>query len=145
MLEKFQAARRIRDLFFRPGTPAPDIRFTVNTAGIGPSIPQFVLEIDGQYFDSKAPRQTQLAVWPGPTPGRASARIAARDGAVTKDDQLGAWGFFKLFDRHAQPITDTRFVLGFDVGGEEARVVIDAERVDNPFAKREWQRFTCGQ
>jgi len=144
MLEKFEAARRIRELFFRRGTPAPDVRFTVSTAGIDPAIPRFVLEIDGQYFDSHDPRQIRQAVWPGPTPGRASARIAAQGGAQTQDDALGAWGLFRLFDRHAQRVTDTRFMLGFDVAGEEARVVIDADRVDNPFAKRDWQRFTCG-
>jgi type VI secretion system protein ImpL len=145
MLERFQAAQRVRELFFRRGTPVPDVRFSVNTAGIDPKIPRFVLEIDGQYFDSHGPRQTQPAVWPGPTPGRASARIAVPGGAQTQDDALGAWGLFRLFDRHAQRETDTRFVLGFDVSGQEVRVIVDADRVDNPFARRDWQRFSCGQ
>jgi type VI secretion system protein ImpL len=144
LLEKFQAAQRIRDLFFRRGSPAPDVRFTVNTAGVDSQIPRFVLEIDGQFFDSHDPRQIRQAVWPGPTPGRASARIAVQGGAQTQDDALGAWGLFRLFDRHAQRVTDTRFVLGFDVNGQEARVMVDADRVDNPFARRDWQRFSCG-
>jgi type VI secretion system protein ImpL len=144
MLETFEAAQRIRELFFRRGTVAPDVRFTVNTAAIGPAFPQFVLEIDGQFFDSRAPRQILQAVWPGPTPGRASARIQTRSGVRTQDDELGAWGLFRLFDKHAQRVTDTRFVLGFDVEGQEARVTIDADRVNNPFATRDWQRFSCG-
>src|SRR6266542_4476886 len=140
MLEKFEAAQRIRELFFRRGSPAPDVHFTVNTAGIDQRIPRFVLEIDGQYFDSHDPRQIRQAMWPGPTPGRASARIGAPGGAQTQDDALGAWGWFRLLDRHAQRVTDTRFVLGFDIAGQEARVTIDADRVDNPFASRDWQR-----
>ncbi len=144
MLEKFEAAHRIREMFFRRGSPAPDVRFTVNTTGIDPKIPRFVLEIDGQYFDSHDPRQVRQVVWPGPTPGRASVRVSTRAGAQAQEDALGAWGLFRMFDRHGQRITDTRFVLGFDVGGEELRVTIEADRVDNPFARRDWQRFTCG-
>ena len=144
MLEKFEAASRIRQMFFRRGSPAPDLRFTVNISGIDPKIPKFALEIDGQYFDAKDPNKIRQATWPGPTPGRSSARMTSRAGVQSQDDALGAWGLFRMFDRHGQRITDTRFVLGFETGGEEVRVTIEADRVDNPLARRDWQRFGCG-
>jgi type VI secretion system protein ImpL len=143
MLERFAAARRIRDLFFRRDSPAPDVRFTVSTDANSPPIPRLVLEIDGQYFDSDS-RQVRQGVWPGPSPGRAAARIEGRNGVETAADATGTWGLFKLFDRHARRVTETRFVLAFDVAGQKARMTIDADRVDNPFARRDWQRFSCG-
>ena len=144
MLERFAAAQRIRELFFRRGAASPDLRFAINTSEIDPSIPHFVLEIDGQYFDSRAPRQLVQAQWPGITPGRAAAKFETRVGARTQDDFLGAWGLFRLFDKHAQTVSDTKFVLAFEKDGQEARVVFDADRVNNPFARRDWQRFSCG-
>ena len=144
MLEKFEAARRIRDLFFRRGAAQPDLRFTVNTAEVDPNIPRFTLEIDGQLFDTTSPRKLVAAMWPGPSPGRAAARFRTRVGSDTQADFLGSWGFFKMFDQHAQRVTDTKFVLAFEMDGQEARVLVEADRIDNPFAKRDWQRFGCG-
>jgi type VI secretion system protein ImpL len=144
MLERFAAAQRIRELFFRRSAEGPDLRFTINTSEIDPSIPRFVLEIDGYFFDSRAPRQLVHADWPGPTPGRAAARFETRVGTRTQEDFLGAWGLFRLFDKHAQTVSDTKFVLAFEMDGQEARVVFDADRVNNPFVRRDWQRFSCG-
>jgi type VI secretion system protein ImpL len=143
MLERFAAAQRLRELFFRRGTASLDLRFTINTSEIDPSIPRFVLEIDGQYFDSRAPRQLVQAQWPGTTPGRAAARFETRVGTRTQEDFLGEWGLFRLFDKHAQTMSDTKFVLAFEMDGQEARVLFDADRVNNPFARRDWQRFSC--
>jgi type VI secretion system protein ImpL len=144
MLEQFETAQRLRELFFRRGAAGPDLRFAINTSEVDPSIPQFVLEIDGQFFDSRGPRQLVNAVWPGPTPGRAAATFQTRVGTRTKEDFLGSWGLFRMFDKHAQTVSDTKFVLGFEMDGQEARVLFDADRVNNPFVRRDWQRFSCG-
>jgi type VI secretion system protein ImpL len=143
MLERFAAAQRIRELFFRRGDASPDLRFTINTSEIDPSIPRFVLEIDGQYFDSHAPRQLVQAQWPRAS-GRAAARFDTRVGTRTQEDFIGAWGLFRMFDKHGQTVSDTKFVLAFEMDGQEARVLFEADRVNNPFARRDWQRFSCG-
>jgi type VI secretion system protein ImpL len=143
MLEKFESANRIRELFFRRGSQGPDLRFTVNLTQIDPNIPQFVLEIDGQYFSSRDPQRLVQAAWPGPAPGRAAARFETRAGGRTQDNFMGSWGLFRMFEQHAERKSDTHFVLSFEMDGQEARVLLDADRVNNPFARRDWQRFTC--
>ena len=51
MLDQFQAARRIRDMFFPPGSKKPDVRFCVTITDLDPARTRFVLQIDGQIFD----------------------------------------------------------------------------------------------
>ena len=70
MLARFEAARRVRDTFFRAGSQTPALRFTVTMTDLDPGATRFVLEIDGQRFDVAhgAPRKN-LGGWPGQSTG----------------------------------------------------------------------------
>ena len=53
LLDQFQAARRVRDMFFPSGSKTPDVKFFVTSATSTATRTRFVLEIDGQTLDDK--------------------------------------------------------------------------------------------
>jgi type VI secretion system protein ImpL len=148
MLAKFEAAQRIRDTFFRSGTPLPEWRFTVTPAGLDASVTRFTLEIDGQTFDYRhGPERSWPAVWPGPNPGVAAATFEVRTGGDGPNNMVfqGPWAWFRLIDAtQVQRETDVRYALSFQKGGHEARVKVEASSIRNPFATRDVQQFRCG-
>ena len=73
MLRRFESAQRIRDMYFRPGSQALELRFTVTPAELDAGATRFVLEVDGQSFDYRhGPERNFAATWPGPNPGPAA-------------------------------------------------------------------------
>lgn len=146
MLDQFEAAQRIREMFFRPDASAPSVRFNLTLGDTDQGTSRFVLEIDGVYFDyRRGPKRIVPAAWPGPTPGSAAATFEDRSGPRPGLSFSGPWAWFRLLDAvSAQRETDTRYVLTFLTAGHQARVEVEAASVRNPFANRDWQRFTCG-
>src|SRR4029453_10100833 len=66
LLEQFQSARRIRDMFFPAGSKTPEVKLGVTMTDLDPTATRFVIQIDGQLLDEahQAPA-TKPAVWPG--------------------------------------------------------------------------------
>ena len=146
MLPHFEQARAIRDAFFPGGTPLPSLRFSVTIAAVDAATTQLVVDIDGQKFEDKKPGAVP-ATWPGENAGSASATFNDRTGIGSGYPRFeGPWALFRFIDagqpRHESDTRTTLTVRGRRA--HEAQVVIDAVSLDNPFAKREWQRFGCG-
>ena len=57
LLDQFQEARRIRDMFFPPGAKMPDVRFFVTFGNLDAAAQRAVLQIDGQTLDDKHMKQ----------------------------------------------------------------------------------------
>lgn len=146
MLDQFEAAQRIRGLFFRPDAGSPSLRFNLTLGDTDAAASRFVLEIDGVYFDyRRGPKRIVPAAWPGPTPGSAAVTFEDRSGPRPGLAFRGPWAWFRLVDAvSSQRETDTRYVLTFQTGGHQGRVEVEAASVRNPFANRDWQRFSCG-
>jgi type VI secretion system protein ImpL len=144
-LAKFEAAKRIREMFFRPGSQEPELRFTVTPTSLTASTQRFLLEIDGQSFEDRhaAPR-TLPATWPGPKPGAAAAWFEERSGGRPNSSAQGPWAWFRLIEgARVERETDVRYMIVFGRGSHEARVAIEAESIRNPFGKTELQQFRC--
>lgn len=143
---QFEAAGRIRETFFRPGGQRPELHFSVTPLYLDAAATRFTLEIDGQPFDYRhGPERMQQANWPGPKPGEAAVTFEETAGRRSNKVQKGPWAWFRLIDAaNIQRETDARHVLGFDIGGHQARVRIDAASIRNPFATRDVQQFRCG-
>jgi type VI secretion system protein ImpL len=145
MLRPFEAAARLREMFFSPGSRKPELRFTITVTDVDAMATGFAIEIDGQRFENRHdPERARPAIWPGPNPGVAAATFEDRSGSRPYKDFPGAWGWFRLVSfGQAQPESDVRSVLRFGLGGHTARVHVEASTIHNPYANSEWQRFRC--
>jgi type VI secretion system protein ImpL len=144
MLDRFQAASRLRDTFFRAGSQLPSLRFNVTLTDLDGAATRFILQIDGQRFDvgHEAPRRTAVT-WPASDPGEAIS---------TFEDRAGAWPSQKFTP--SAPVPKPRnddaaarvgpLGLTFQHNGHQVRGILEGTTILNPFTSRDWQRFSCG-
>jgi len=145
VLAQFQAARRIRDMFFSAGSKTPEVGFFVTFSDLDRRATRFVLQIDGRNLDDQ--HLKQLVSWPGPVPGHA--------GSTFEEDRVfnptttygGPWAWFRMIDatREGAPDPQQRIRLKIQSGYHFVRVTVEPSRAsDNPFATKEWRQFSCG-
>ena len=146
LLRQVEAAQRVGEIFFRPGSLKPELRFVVTPTDLDAAANRFLLEIDGQTFDYRhGPERNQPASWPGPMPGTAAATFEDRSGARPNRAFEGPWAWLRLVDvAQPQRESDTRVGLRFEMGGHAARIRVESTSIRNPYASRDWQRFRCG-
>lgn len=146
MLRQFETAQRIRDMYFRPGSSTPEVRFNVTPAFLDANASRFTLQIDGQNFDYRhGPERTWTAVWPGPSPGNAIVQFENRTGSRPNQAFEGPWAWFRLLEAAAlQAQSDVRYTATWRAEANEARVTIEAASIRNPFMKSELRQFRCG-
>lgn len=144
MLKQFQQARRIRDVYFKPGTQVPEARFTLTPGSLDAAVTRFSLELDGQRFEYRhGPQQSSSMVWPGGAVGQAAIVFEA-GGSGPSVVRQGPWAWFRLLDQaQVKPVSDTRLNLTFTAGGRAMEVVLDAASVRNPFVRNELAGFRC--
>ena len=145
MLHEFEAAQQIRDMFFRPGGQLPEVHFNVAPSYLDANATRFVLELDGQSVEYRhGPERNTPASWPGPSPGAAAISFEDRAGAHPNLSFQGTWAWFRLLEGAGlQPESDVRYRATFRAGSSEARVVIEAASIRNPFAKSVLRQFRC--
>jgi type VI secretion system protein ImpL len=148
MLRQFEAAQRIRDMFFGPGAQLPEVAFTVTPVELDSMAKGFVLEIDGQSIAYRhGPQRSQPVKWPGGA-AAAAASFEAFDGRgpnrlVGEFD--GQWAWFRLLDSaEVRPETDTRSIVTFAKDGHLVRLRLDAASIRNPYSRAELQQLRCG-
>jgi type VI secretion system protein ImpL len=145
VLRQFEMAQRIRDRFFTPGSPAPQVSFTITPLNMDTAVSRFVLEVDGQRFEYQhGPERTYPARWPGPMPGAAAATFEDRVSGRPNIAFNGQWAWFRLLDAaQIRQESDLRHEITFEKGGYKAIIRLDAASVFNPFGQRELQQFRC--
>jgi type VI secretion system protein ImpL len=144
VLAQFQAAQRIRELFFKAGSPQPEVRFTLTPASLDADATRFTLDVDGRQLEYRhGPVKSVPMQWPGAATGSASAQFepsTAPGPAFT-----GSWAMFRLLARgQVQAQSDVRYLVSFSAGSLKAQVQLEASSVRNPFAHPELFRFRCG-
>jgi type VI secretion system protein ImpL len=144
ILEQFEKAQGIRELFFRRGTGAMEIRFHVTIVEADAAAIRFTLEIDGNFFEYRVPVRSAIGTWPGPNPGTAAVTWYEKYGGQPRVSFLSPWAWFRLIDAaREERESDVRSALTFQYSGHRSRVMLEATSVSNPFSNRDWQRFTC--
>jgi type VI secretion system protein ImpL len=145
MLRQFEAARRIRDLFFPPDAERPAVNFTLTFSDMNPRATRFVLQVDGTSMDYvRGPSRSVPLRWPGGL-STAVATFEDRGGPRQVESIQGPWAWFRMVDRVlTQRNSDTGVVLEFQGSGHLVRVAVEADSVRNPIGIRDWQQFTCG-
>jgi len=143
LLGQFQAARRVRDMFFTPGSKTPEVRFFVTFSDLDSNAERFVLQIDGQNLDDKHLKQP--VSWPGPVPGHATSTFESRYFDPTKP-YGGPWAWFRMIDdtREGAPDLEQRILLRIQNRYHRVRVTVEPSRASgNPFATGTWRQFSC--
>jgi len=145
LLAQFQAAERVRQLFFKPGAPTPEVRFNVSPDELDENVDRFRLEIDGQALEYRhGPLQAVSMKWPGSSVGQAIASFEQHGGTHPQLSFQGPWALFRILDQAVlAPQSDTRLLATFKVNGSQSRVVFEAASVRNPIVHRDTVRFNC--
>jgi type VI secretion system protein ImpL len=144
LLRQFEAAKDLREMFFAPGSKAPEVPFLVTITDIDAATTRFVLEVDGQRVDyqREAPTRKRLK-WPGEKSGRVAFAFEAQ---FRQDEQTvgGPWAWFRLLENGGAPDAQQRIPLTVRQGQHRASMTIEAERAtNNPFVTRAWKHFSC--
>jgi len=144
-LAQFEAAERIRQMFFRSGSSKTEVHFTVTPVSLEPrdSSASFALEIDGQRIPYQfGPERPYTVTWPGPKPGQATATFSQSGGPNAAFD--GPWALFRLIDSGQMARQgNERYMFTIKRGTREAQLRIEPDSVRNPFGGNELQRFRC--
>ena len=143
LLGQFQAARRVRDMFFSPGSKTPEVKFFVTFSDLDSDAQRFVLQIDGQNLDDQHLKQP--VSWPGPVPGHAARTFESRYFDPTKT-YGGPWAWFRMIDdaRVGAPDPQQRILLKIQSRYHRVHVTVEPSRAsDNPFATGTWRQFSC--
>ena len=145
MLQHFQAAERIRQLFFRQGSQDPQLQFTLTPTDLAAAVLRFTLDVDGQalVYRHDAPRAVAVT-WPGPKPNLAVATFEERSGGRPNLVFEGPWAWLRMvgaarLDRESE----VRYAMTISAGGHEARLTLEAPSLRNPYAARDLQQFRC--
>ena len=144
--EQFELVERIRQQFFRPGGAEPELRVTLSPEYLDSSVQKLVLEINGERLEYAHGPQPRWAVkWPAPAADQVVVTFDTGAGPGASRVYEGPWALFRFFDASAPvPRTDVRFQLDVSGGGANAKLLLDAGSVRNPFAKPLLTRFRCG-
>jgi type VI secretion system protein ImpL len=145
-LAQFQAADRIRQMYFPPGAQLPSLHFTLAPESLDSAVPRLAIDIEGQALEYRhGPIQSQPIAWPGPAPGQATVLFEQSGGGGPNHTYQGPWALFHLLDdASVQPQSDVRYLVTLSAGGHLARLTLDATSVRNPFARNELRSFRCG-
>jgi type VI protein secretion system component VasK len=83
-------------------------------------------------------------VWPGQGAQLVTVNFEQRFGGRPIRDFHGPWALFRMIDASSpHRENDTRLVLTPRAGNMSGQLIIQVDRVDNPFTDSSWRRFTC--
>lgn len=145
MLAKFQAAERIRQVFFRPGSQTPEVRFTLTAQSLDAGATRFTLTLDGTSLEYRHDQPRPVAfTWPAAAPGRTAYAFEVAGGAGPNMAFEGPWAVLRLLEQaQVQASSDVQYLYTFSAGGLQARVQLQAQSVRNPFGPANPLRFSC--
>jgi type VI secretion system protein ImpL len=146
LLTQFQAADRIRQIYFPPGAQLPGMHFSLTPESLDSAVPRLAIDIDGQSVEYRhGPLRSQSLAWPGPSPGQATVLFEESGGAGPNRSYQGPWALFHLLDDASiQTQSDVRYLVTLTAGTRTARITLEATSVRNPFARNELRSFRCG-
>jgi type VI secretion system protein ImpL len=143
---QFEMVAQIRQQFFRPGAAEPELRVTLAPEFLDSNVQRLVLEMNGERLEyAHGPLPRWSLKWPMPAADQVIVTFDFGTGPGSNQVYDGPWALFRFIDAAAMaPLTDVRFQLNLTGGGANARLLLDAGSVRNPFAKPLLSRFRCG-
>ncbi|MGL6222229.1 MAG: type VI secretion IcmF C-terminal domain-containing protein, partial [Steroidobacteraceae bacterium] len=144
--QQFEMVERIRQQFFPTGATDPELRLTLAPDYLDSSVQRLVLEVNGERLEYAHGPQPRWAIkWPSPASDPFVVTFVTGSGPGASQVHEGPWALFKFLEAGGLvPLTDVRFQINVSGGGANARLLLDAGSVRNPFGKPVLSRFRCG-
>ncbi len=144
VLQQFEAAQQIREMFFPGECRTPEVPFQLTPQFLDSRATLFRLELDGQKIEYRHDAERNHPMrWPGPAPGVVVASFEGPTGP-SNIPISSPWAWFRLLDGRLQPEPDGSFLLTLQANPYQARVRVRPASVWHPFGKqRELQAFRC--
>jgi type VI secretion system protein ImpL len=145
MIDQFQNAAAIRDIFFQGKEPIPLIKFELKPVFLDAKVTKFWLDIEGQTLNYRhGPLQATNLEWPGSRSGSVRFGFDTLEGKSLTHSEEGTWAWFKTLDAiDIQQLSWDKYLLTFDINGFTARYELRANSVLNPFGFNELEKFSC--
>ncbi|MET0857458.1 MAG: type VI secretion IcmF C-terminal domain-containing protein, partial [Telluria sp.] len=146
VLNQFQRAARLREMFFAAGGRQPALRFELNPVSADPALAKVQLEIDGQpvsYAAGTPARPVAIALPSGKGGGQVRFEVTPPLRAELRSD--GPWAWFRMIDKgRLEPgAQGERYKLSFDLDGRKVAYDMTASSVINPFRRDVLEGFRC--
>jgi type VI secretion system protein ImpL len=146
LLNQFQRAARVRDMFFAAGGRLPSLRFELTPEATDTALSKLVLEIDGQEVVSgpDMPARPVAIVLPSGK-GGGLVRFDATPPLHTAPRSEGPWAWFRMIDKGSLQAgaQAERYLLAFDLDGHRVSYRLTASSVVNPFRRETLEGFRC--
>lgn len=147
VLDEFQRAARVRDMFFAGTARQPSMRFSLKPLTIDPALTKVTLDIDGQsvsYVANKPAQAVQIQVPSGK--GSGQVRFESEPAGTRPDPRTdGPWAWLCMIDKGTleSSAQGEHFNLKVDLNGRSAIYDLTASSVVNPFKRDSLERFRC--
>jgi type VI secretion system protein ImpL len=146
VLNQFQRAARLREMFFAGGGRQPALRFELTALNADPALTKVQLEVDGQmvaYTAGTTGRPVAISLPSGKAGGQVHLDATPALRADLRSD--GPWGWFRMLDKGTlEPSAQgERYKLSFDLDGRKAVYQLNASSVINPFRRDALEQFRC--
>lgn len=146
VLNQFQRAARIRDMFFAGGGRQPSLRFELAAQAGDPALAKVVLDIDGQqvvFVPGAAARPVPVTLPSGRGGGQVQFDTTPPLRAELRTE--GPWAWFRMIDKGTLQASGQgeRFTLGYDLDGRKVSYQLTASSVINPFRRETLEGFRC--
>ena len=146
VLNQFQRAARLRDMFFAGGGRQPALRFELTPLSADAALSNVVLDVDGQpvtYTTGAAAHAVQIVLPSGKAGG--VVRLDATPAMHADLHTDGPWAWFRMLDKGTLAPTSQgeRYTLSYDVEGHKVVYQLVASSVVNPFRRDALEQFHC--
>jgi len=146
VLNQFQRAARVREMFFAAGARQPTLRFDLLPQAGDAALTSVLLDIDGQpvsYAPGAATRAVAITIPSGK--GSGQVRLEATPALRGEMRTDGPWAWFRMLDKGVLQAgaQGERYTLGFDLDGHKMSYQLTASSVINPFRREVLEGFRC--
>jgi type VI secretion system protein ImpL len=149
VLDQFQRAARIRDVFFAENPERPSLRFGLEALRLDARAETMSYSVGGQTLVYRHdPTHLVMMQWPAPD-GQPTARLQVTPWIaddVNSIELRGPWAFLQLVEAGAPKREGgslDRFVLRYQVGSRTASLRLTAASIINPFGSQDLRQFRC--
>lgn len=145
LLEQFQQAEQIREVYFKPGSLEPEVVLSMVTMRLDFEVQRFVFDANGQTFSYQhGPEQSHVVRWPGEGPGTVRVMFEEASGGRPTVVEDGPWALFRLLDgSEVRSQSDLLHEVDVTAGSRSATLRVEARSVTNIFTGPRLHEFRC--